>query len=223
MGIGYRHFLAVDDPAWRPQADTIDRVEAVLRAWSLANGPATVVELSPKAQAALPETGSMPDLALSWRDMEGPAVAALAGASAYGDIDPAERYLMEITLIAGNDYRVQWSPDGFYFKLVAPPRLDGVPVRAHEDNDAKGTLYAESFPFKEGASAPVVQIQVEDHAKPHLAWETCSGFWRAALVLDFGKDLPAFTESVHCLPARDFVAAVGEALRGPIVEIGELY
>ena len=40
---------------------------------------------------------------------------------------------------------------------------------------------------------------------------------------DFGKDLPSFTDDVHMLASRDFVAAISEAFRGSIVEVGEFY
>ncbi len=39
-------------------------------------------------------------------------------------------------------------------------------------------------------------------------------------MIAFGKDLPAFSEKVHLLPANGFVQEIAAAFRGPIVELG---
>jgi hypothetical protein len=65
-----------------------------------------------------------------------------------------------------------------------------------------------------------VRARIAAHAKKKVARE---GFWRGALVLDFGKDLPAFCGKLHALPARDFVAEIIDAFRGRVVEIADFY
>lgn len=67
-----------------------------------------------------------------------------------------------------------------------------------------------------------VEMHVEEWAKKNVGWACCNGFWRGALILDFGKDLPSFARQVHLLPARQFVYDLSEAFRGPLTQFGEL-
>ena len=226
MGVEYRHFMVVDDAQWRPQPDTATRVEAVLHDWALIGEVENLVELpvsdekrsSTSKSAASPGSG----VAVVYAGVTGPAIEKIAGPSLYADITSADRYLMRTTLVIGDDYRVQWSPDGVYFELVSPPLANGVPI-AGGDLDFHDTLFAASYPSAHATSPPVVIPRMEDRAKASLAWTSCLGFWQGGLVLNFGKDLPAFSEKVQALPAREFVAAISAALRGRIVEIGEFY
>lgn len=226
MGVEYRHFMVVDDAHWRPQSDTAARVEAALRDWSLIGAVARVVDL-PACQEAPRGTSNSaaspgPGVAIVYPGATGPAVEHIAGPSAFADITPADRYLKRMTLVLGDDFRVQWSTDSTYFELLSPPLANGVPI-AGEDVDFLDSLYAASYPSSEASSPPVVRAHVEDRARPSVAWDSCLGYWRGALVLDFGKDLPAFCEKVQALPAREFVAAISAALRGRLVEIGDFY
>lgn len=226
MGIEYRHFLVVDDPAWLPAADTAIRVDAVLRRWSLVAQLQRVVDISEGTQKSVGavdpasvQVGS--GTVFIYAGIKGESVERIAGAN---DLDTDGRYTMRISLVLGDDYRIQWSSESIYFELIEGPTVEGRPVAANEGDDDSpiDTLYARSFPSK-GALPPVVRIHVEDHAKPNVAWTHCQGFWRGALVIAFGKDLPPFYRVVHALPARDFVADVAEAFRGRLVEIGEFY
>jgi len=228
MGTEYRQFLVVDDAHWRPQSDTAQRVEAVLRHWLLIVDVAEIVDLacgdSHHASAASSPTASAPGagVAIVYSGAQGPAVEVVAGPSAYPGIDPAERYLKRATLVIGDDYRVQWGTDGVYFELLSPPLADGVPIPGNDEH-LYDALFAASFPSAKATSAPVVSAQLAEYAKTSKAWDTCLGYWRGALVIDFGKDLPAFSEQVQALPSRDFVSALSAALRGPLVEIGDFY
>ncbi|HJY75556.1 MAG TPA: hypothetical protein VKE95_02940 [Burkholderiales bacterium] len=151
--------------------------------------------------------------------IEGPQVERVAGPSNYGSA-ASERYTQETYLILGDDYRVQWSSESIYFEVVSKPTLRGKPVAATEE-EPPHILYSESFPG--GATPPVVKVHVAEHAESNVAWKRCHGYWRGALIIDFGKNLPSFVDGNHALPAKDFVTEIGEAFRGPIVEIGELY
>lgn len=227
MGIEYRHFLVVDDAAWRPEPDTAARVAKVLGDWSIGTELAEAIDLSqgqevsPEEAKALATTG--PGIALRYRGADGAPVEALAGPSSYDDVETGDRYTMETVLIVGNDYRIHWSSDSIYFNLVSPPEaVNGQPVQP----DAAGsyrTFYAESYASDYVLKPPVVRVEVNDFARKNLDWADCLGFWRGGLAIDFGKDLPAFVNGVHRLPARAFVDALRDAFRGPLVEIGEFY
>jgi len=226
MGVEYRHFLVVDDAHWRPQADTAARVEAALRDWSLIAGLAHIVDLPAcdenQREASNSAAASGPGVAIVYPGATGIAVEKIAGPSAYADITSNDRYLMRATLVIGDDFRIQWSTDSVYFELVSPPMANGVPI-AGEDIDFLDALFAASYPSSEASSPPVVIARIEDGARPGVAWDSCLGFWRGGLVLNFGKDLPAFCEKVQALPEREFVAAISAAFRGRIVEIGEFF
>ena len=130
---------------------------------------------------------------------------------------------MDIALVVGDDYRLHWSSDGIDFELISPPFANGKPVLGDEDEEPYDILFANSFPATGITSPPVVTAHIADHAQANVAWQDYQGYWRGAVVIDFGKDLPSFTDEVHQLPSRDFVAAISTAFRGSIVEVGEFY
>ncbi|MDP9605124.1 UNVERIFIED_ORG: hypothetical protein J2W38_004937 [Variovorax paradoxus] len=227
MGIEYRHFLVVDDANWRPGADTAARVAKLLAEWSIGTELVEAVDLSRRENVSFEEAGvlaaSGPGIALRYRGVRAAPVAALAGPSHYGGVGPSDRYTMETVLILGNDYRIQCSSDGIFFDLLSPPLAVNGQQLAPDKAECYRYLYSESFSSDYGLKPPVVRAQVEGFALKHIGWTECLGFWRGGLVIDFGKDLPGFVESVHRLPARAFVEALQDAFRGPVVEIGEFY
>jgi len=225
VGVEYRHFLVDSDTAWHPQSDTAARVEAVLRIGSLGDRPKQIVNLADECndeiegatESIVPGAG----VAFVYTGTQGLQVQRLAGPCLY-DIDPTEGYTMSTILVLGSDYRVQASCEGLYFELVAAPTGNGRPIRAN-DGTPLARLFDTSFPSIGATSPPVVRVHVADLARPNLAWTAYAGVWRGALVVDFDKCLPAFVEAVHALPAKDFVAQVSKAFRGPVVEVGEFY
>lgn len=225
MGVEYRHFLAVDDAAWLPQPDTMARVETVLRDWALVGSVRKVVDLRTGTRVPFEETAPVvdpgPGKAVFYAGVEGIEVSRLLALPADNDSD-TEPYLQGTALIVGTDIRVQWSPDGVWFKMTRPPMLGGRPV-AETTPEFSDCLFAASYEAPDGVTPPEVEALVEDHALHSLAWTACRGFWRGAVVLDFGKSLPPFVDAVHRLPNRQFVNAIAAAFRAPVVEIGELY
>lgn len=227
MGIEYRHFLVVNEPDWRPQPDTAARVESVLRDWSVVDRIEKVINLALGANNEVIDTSTAelpgPGLAFIYSGVQGLPVERIAGASMYGEVKPDERYIMHTALVVGDDYRLQWSSDGIYFELKSPPVANGKPVLGDDDEEPYNTLFANSFPSTGITSPPVVVAHIEEHAKANVAWQNYQGYWRGGVVIDFGKDLPRFTDGLHSLPSRDFVGAISTAFRGLIVEVGEFY
>jgi hypothetical protein len=227
MGIEYRHFLVINDASWQPQADTVSRVEAVLHNWVIAKAIKEIVDLSLGAKNRLLNVANItspgPGIAVVYSGVDGSSVERIAGPSGYENIDPGERYIMNTTIVVGEDIRIQWSSESIYFELVSPPNANDVPIFNDPNEEPYDTLFSQSFSSKNITALPVVAAHIENHAKLSVAWNECLGFWRGALVINFGKDLPSFTNYVHALPARDFVAEISAAFRGPIIEIGEFY
>jgi len=225
MGIEYRHFLVVNDARWRPQADTASRVEQVLRAWSLGDRPDKVIDLVQGEQLSTePATVCAPGrgIAVVYGGVDGAVVERLAGPSYYPEVRPTDRYIMRTTLLVGDDYRIQTTSDSsIYFEMMEPP-LDGrgnplEPI----DGEFSLDLYADTFPGTDISEPPTLRAHVAEFAQNNIGWTECNGFWRGALVIDFGKDLPGFARGIHLLPATQFVRDLSEAFRGPLVQIGE--
>ena len=227
MGVEYRHYLVVNDANWLPQPDTMSRVGAVLSKWSLGEHPLQAIDLSSgqnreiEIDAASVNPGA--GVAFVYAGVEGDPIGRIAGPSLYDNVPATWRYTMKTTLVVGHDYRVQWSSESIYFEVAVPPSAGGKPIKENDDEDPFDILFAESFPSIGATSPPIVKVHIEEHAEHNIGWSDYQGFWRGALVIDFGKDLPRFVKEVHELPAREFVTAIGEAFRGPIVEIGEFY
>jgi hypothetical protein len=68
-----------------------------------------------------------------------------------------------------------------------------------------------------------VDVEIHEPHRPNIAWTEYSGFWRCAVILDCGKDLPKFVVGKHTLPSQRFLEQIAGALRSPIVEVGEIY
>lgn len=226
MGICYQHHLVVDDAGWRPQPDTVARVEKVLRAWSLIDQPTEVIDLlrGTKLTPEYPSASTTPGrgIALIYPGIRGTAVEQLAGPSYYDSIGTEDRYTSRVTLIVGDDYRIQNGSHAIYPELIASP-IDGSgrAIEPNQEQQASVWCYSDSFAGQDISSPPQVKMHVEEWAKKNIGWGRCNGFWRGALVLDFGKDLPSFAREVHILPARQFVYDLSEAFRGPLAQLGE--
>jgi hypothetical protein len=230
VGIEYRHFLVVNDETWLPKPDTIAGVEAALRKWSLVEELKQVLDLSHFSNGEPTEIDHARakgdpghGLALFFGGILGQPVVNIAGAALHNGISDAERYTMGVALVVGCDYRVHWSSEGLYFELVAPPRQGRDPIIPYPVDYVPEILYAQSFPCDGNTSPPQVKIHVADHAETNFGRSNYQGFWRGAVVINFGKNLPAFVQDLHALPNQDFVDAIEEAFHAEIAEIGEFF
>lgn len=226
MGVEFRHYLVVNDALWRPQADTATRVGQVMRDWSLGDRPRDVIDLqSGESLGFIPSVVSKPGrgIAIVYDWVHGAAAANLAGASYYGDCPAEDRYIREITLIIGDDYRVQMlADDSIYFEEMEPP-IDskGHRLEPIEEEHIGLSFYSESFLGTDIVSPPVLRACINGFAEKNVSWTQCNGFWRGALVVDFHKDIPAFARDLHLLPSAQFVRELSDAFRGPLVQMGE--
>jgi len=220
MGVEYRHFVVVDQDNWHPATDTFERVNEVLGSWGLNDRLLEIVDLEggklgKTSDASIP-TG-LAGKAFKFAGPSGSVVTQLAGPSLY-NLEDEDRYLAQVLVILGEDYRIHWSSEAFCFERIEPSSV------AHQDEEPYENAYAESLSSRQATNSPKVRLHVEDYASKHLAFPDYKGYWRAAVILDFGKDLPVFSDGVHALPSKDFVKALQQALRAQsIVEVGEFY
>ena len=185
------------------------------RAVNLAGGRGE--ELTDATTSVAPGAG----VGFVYEDVQGPAIARIAGPSAY-DAPDDDRYAMRVVLVVGDDYRIQSSSESIYFEPVMPPENDGEPIEPNQEEEPFEMAYAASFSSADATSPPLVKAQVADSAKENIAWQDYQGFWRGAVVIDFGKDLPGFVEARHALPEVRLRRALGARLfPAGLAEAGE--
>ena len=246
MGVEYRHCLVTGEPAWLPDPGTLGRVEDVLRKWRLVTEDPEVFDLSGGRALAISEipTTSGAGIAAVYPMIKGPVVASLFGPRDYDTSttwleslqrfcettlfglaasehsNDQERYIQQIAIVVGTDYRIQPSSEEFCFSVVKPPLEGGREVAPYPE-DPLGLYYA-AYPAAKSTVPPRVEIEVSELARGHVAWRDFPGFWRGAVVLDFGKDIPAFAAGQYILGCREFVSDISMAFRTRICEIGEI-
>ena len=81
----------------------------------------------------------------------------------------------------------------------------------------------EVYPAEAATTPPVVRITAGRPSDAKLIPKGFTGVWRAALLLDCGKDLPAFAGKSNTTPNRDFKAKVETALGAEVSQMGYFY
>jgi hypothetical protein len=229
MGVEYQHYLTVEDLLWRPQRDTAVRVDAVLRKWNLVHELASVVTLDPETlgegvdadQAFQMDPGN--GLLFDWmtEETDSSDIARVTGESIFGDAVPEDsRYIQRIALLIGHDLFVHPSSESVSVEVTQPPMLDGVEMESVELDDCTNYFLLEGFPGSAEASFPEVEVTIED-GRGEARETLFAGFWRGALMWDFGKDVAEFAGDTDLLPERQFVADLEEAFRAKIIEVGQ--
>jgi hypothetical protein len=230
MGVEYQHYLAVEDLLWRPQRDTAIRVDAVLRKWNLVHGLTSAVTLDPDTrgeqinidQALQIDPGN--GLLFDWmtEETDSSGIARVTGGSIFGDAVPEDsRFIQRIALLIGHDLFVHPSSESVSVEVTQPPMLDGVEMESVELDDCTNYFLLEGFPGSAEASFPEVEVTIEDGRTGDERETQFAGFWRGALMWDFGKDVAEFAGDTDLLPERQFVADVEEAFRAKIIEVGQ--
>lgn len=229
MGVEYRHFLAVNDKDWLPAVDTLARVDAVLNKWSLINQPTMVFDLSTMKESSektIPSFMPGAGQAVVYDDAKGKPVTDIAGPCYYDTVKEEDHYISKIIVVAGNDIRIQQSDEYGYFEQISPAPdqacigfvydLDTIPWPVSKTFDAY-------LVHGEYSGTPEINIHFSKNFPELYDWTDYAGYWRGAVMLDFGKSLPGFYAQPRQLPSRDFVNELAIAFRGPIAEIGVVY
>ncbi|PXX33710.1 hypothetical protein [Undibacterium pigrum] len=230
MGVEYRHFVVVNDKDWLPAVDTLARVDAVLYKWSLIDKPTMVFDLSTmkeSSEKSIPNSMPGAGQVLVYDEVaNGKPVVNIAGRCYYDTVKDEDHYISSIIVVAGNDIRIQQSDEYCYFEQTSPAPdqvcdgfmsdLDTIPWPVSKTFDA----YLVHGKY---LGTPKVNIHFSKNFPGLYEWTNYAGYWRGAVMLDFGKSLPNFCENLRQLPARDFVNELATAFRGPIAEIGVVY
>jgi hypothetical protein len=224
MGVEYRHFIVAHNPNWLPQPDTAIRLDAVLRDWSLVSSDPRIFDLTDGEMRPLP--GLLPEadpgagLALIYPEVTGTPVNTVVGGSYYEGVH--ERYLQRIFVVIGSDFRVHWSSEAICFTVDEPPHDGPKPIEPYE-GEQHLYVYSEAYKANSTTRPPQVEIEVYAPHRSHIVWNEYCGYWRGAVVLDCGKDLPKLADGRHTLPSQAFLQQIAEAFRSSIIEVGEIY
>lgn len=224
MGIEYKHYIFVDDLSYIGTPATAMAVEAVLTKWGLVSGTPKIRVLNGGKSKTLRQRslGKIPadteNLLIEYPFTDADAIADVMGPSEYDDVD--SRYIQTIAVLVGGDYRVYDGHETAYTTVTAPPRNSGKDVKPYKPN-YDISYYADAYPADSETEPPKAMLERDFHDWP-LPKGFC-GIWRCGLILDCGKDLPAFMQKTNKLPSTKFTADIRKAFGHKIVQIGHFY
>src|SRR5262245_25317442 len=140
MGVEYKHFLIPADPAFVPQNDILVKLDALLSKWNLRTDNPAVYNLTNGTNAQIEQELNTVEIghgiAVKYPGVEGKQVREIAGPSYYGeDAVDEERYIQNITLIAGTDYRIHPGNEELSITIKKPPVENGKKVTPYCDYD----------------------------------------------------------------------------------------
>jgi hypothetical protein len=232
MGVEYIHYLIPENPSFIPADDVISKIDAVLKKWQLKTAEPKVYDLTNgiknKAEADSKLLQQPLDTLIighgkgaKYKGIDGIMVAEVFGPSYFGDdIKPEERYVQDIHFITGTDYRIHPSGDELTMTIIKPPFENGVALHPFCDCDLVFYSFAEAYNCAADTVAP--EVQVEAYNSNRLGQQNFCGFWRAALVIFFGKDMPELSDSFYAIPHKLFMADLEAAFGCPLIQVGSI-
>jgi hypothetical protein len=227
MGVEYKQFLIPADPTFIPQNNILIKIDALLSKWNLKTGNPKLFDLANGEKKPIhQDLGSIQfghGVTVEYPGIEGELVREIVGPSYYDTVSDEDRYVEKIILIVGTDYRIHSSSSEVYVEVIKPPIEDGKPVEPYGESDRYILFYAEAYNCSINATPPEVHISVEEKEKV-IGEQNFLGFWRTALILDFGKDLPALSDKyLFKLENEKFLSELEQAFESPLMHIGEIY
>lgn len=228
MGVEYQHCFFVRDLGWIGDQSALTRVHAALAKWGLADaGPAVYDIDDGRRRKQRAEPGAIKDpprnLLAAWPEaFDAAAIPQILGPSYYPASQIGERYVQQIIAVVGTDFRVFAGGEMFEAEIERPPVNRGA---AAERYDERRLGHACHYAYAADAAAqpPVARLRADRSVYGHLIPPGFSGVWRAGLILDCGKDLPAFAGQVAAVPGTAFAADLAEAFGTELVQTGFYY
>lgn len=210
MGVEYMHGLFVVDTAWQPAWHHAERIDAVLQRWGFQRATAYYALADERADA-IDEAAARampPNLLVEYGTLEGDRVPALLGPPAYDDAGD-DRYIASARLCLGVDFKIIQVEDE-EVEVIAPPRTGGTLVE----------------PLFYDVLSPALHVYPATWTSTRAKTDAPGDFdrvWRCGLLLDCGKDVPAFAPESAPMPARDFVRELEGAFGARLAEVGWFY
>lgn len=228
MGVEYRHFLIPENPSFVPSSGVIKRIDAVLEKWKLKVGNPKIYNLSSEGLSAVEAPvqslifGQGFGIKYPSFEIEGPAVAKVMGPSWHHiNVPDNDRYLSSLTFVVGLDFRIHPSGEMFNISVIKPPFEGATQLEPYWEYDNKLYTHAEAFHSTSSTTPP--EVKVEANYRNQVMEPKFLGYWRTALVIDCGKDLPQVPdEGGFKIPNKAFISDVEEALGCKVIEVGEI-
>ena len=228
MGVEYKHFIIPTDPTFVPKNDAIIKIDNLLEKWNLKTGTPKVYNLTNGENALVEQPINSIEfengIAIEYPEIIGKIVKEIIGSSYYKEeISDDDRYIQNINFIVGSDYRIHPSNDELDVFLLKPPHDESGPIEPYcEYDDLLYGLHAEAYNCSNSCIAP--KVDVSSRFKNRVIGEQpFQGFWRTALIIDCGKDLPNLGENLFKLANNQFISDIEEALGTSVIQIGEVY
>lgn len=229
MGVEYKHFLIPANPSFVPSNDVIKKIDDVLSKWNLKTGIPKVYNLTNGETAIVIDSLESLDfgqgLAIEYSGVQGfPASKIMGGSYYYDDVPDEDRYIERFTFIVGMDYRIHPGSEELTVTVKKAPFEGTVAIEPYCEYDEflHYGLHAESYNCSLSATPPEVDIWVADK-KRIIGGQPFLGYWRAAFIIDCGKDLPKLSDELYKIESKEFINDIENALGSKIVEIGEVY
>ncbi len=200
----------------------------MLERWKLKSGDPKIYDLTNGVNKQIIEPLTSisfnQGIALKYPHIESSAIETVFGESCFGDeVNPEERYIQNIFLIAGKDYRIHPFNEMIDVTIVEPPANGSNQLIPYCDIDNSfHNLHAEAYDSTKETIAPKTKVTFynkNNFRQPGNFY----GFWRAALIFDFGKDLPKLEDDFYSIANRAFVEDIEKSFGAGLVEIGQIY
>lgn len=228
MGVEYRQFFIPAQPTYVPDNNVISRIDYLLGKWQLKAGTPKIISLGYGANKRLEQPLHTAEfghgIAIDYPDVDGEQAAHIFGPSNYPDMADEDRYIQGITFIAGLDYRVHPSGHELYLTVQQPAFEDGDAIEPYDEEEFESFygLYAEAYPGNLSTSPPEIKVKSVDD-KRLIGGQPFLGYWRTALIMDCGKDLPKLGDNLFTIQNTQFLYELEEAMGCKLIQIGELY
>lgn len=233
MGVEYLHAIVVRDVNYTKIQPTARNVHAVLKRWGLTNGVPNRFNLKNCKRLWLSEgvddefPATVTNVVIEYTfPGDATGVELIFGPSFYPKISADERYLQRIQIVAGLDFKTSRGDDRYFVEISHPAMENGLPVKP--DNKL-ANAYELSFgideviPASASTTPPVAHVKVARPIYADCFDPTFSGVWRAGILFECGKDLPAFIDHDFRLPNRLFVKEIEAAFGSEVCEYGIVY
>jgi hypothetical protein len=228
MGVEYRHYLIPENPSFVPSAGVIKRMDAVLEKWKLKAGDPNIYNLTADSYSLVEAPlhtlifGQGFGIQYPPVDHDGATVASIMGPSYYyRNVPDNSRYINSLTFVIGLDFRIHASDETLNISVIKPPYEGATQLQPYWDYDLAVFSHAEAFHGTLSTTPPVVAVegqQIKQAIDPKFM-----GYWRTALIIDCGKDLPQVSdEDGFKIPNKAFISDVEEAWGCKVIEVGSI-
>ncbi len=211
MGVEYQHWIVAVDPSFVPAREAAARTHDVLTAWGLGGER----ELFDLASGGAAPCGGGPDgdgareppanALIVYRELvEGEAFARIGGETL--DEEGDDGYVAKRLVVLSEEQQLLGSSEEIFVEVIEGT---ATPTKGQRRGLAAWHWAPRDAPLRARVRGPQPLV--------------FSGVFRAAVIIDFGKSLPALAMMDDRRLEPDFVEAIAHALGAPVEEFGFFY